>query len=160
MTSNDTAALVRDIAQTEPAPELLALAKLAGGNRLLVVELVRGLIEEHGHAVAQDRARLADPRLPQRLRNAVDLLLCPVSSRCRNMLRLIALSGQLPLSHIAALLHEPIGALMSLICEAVDVGVLAGNVEELVFAHELTRRTLATQIPPIVARQLSEETIF
>src|SRR5262249_30665895 len=29
MTSTDTAALVRDIAQAEPAPELLALAKLA-----------------------------------------------------------------------------------------------------------------------------------
>jgi len=158
MSADDTVALVREILSTQPPPELLALAHLAGGNRLLVAELVRGLIEEYGPAALRDPAQLRDVRLPRRLRNAVDLLLYSVSPRCRNMLQVVALcGGDLPLPRVAELLQEPIGGLVPLIQEAVDAGVVTSNSADLTFAQELTRRILATEIPSTVARELVRE---
>jgi DNA-binding CsgD family transcriptional regulator len=157
MNAQGTADLVREVAQAAPEPELLALAQMAGGNRLLVVELVKGLIEEHGSAMIGDGARLSGSCLPQRLRNAVDWLLWPLSSDCRDILRVVALSsGRLSVSRISNLLHKPVGIIVSLISQAMDVGVLASDANGLVFSQELTRRILASEVPPSVARHLAE----
>jgi DNA-binding CsgD family transcriptional regulator len=153
-----TRALVAEVACDQPAPELLALAGLAGGNRLLLVELVSALVEEHGDAVLRDRARLRALRLPNRLRAAVAHLLGSVSARCRHLLRVVALADdRVSVADLAALLNEPFGAVVSLISEAVDAGMLADDVGDLVFAQELTRRVLAAETPSVVARQLARE---
>jgi DNA-binding NarL/FixJ family response regulator len=58
---------------------------------------------------------------------------------------------------LATLLDEPLGAVVSLISEAVDAGVLADHMGDLVFAQELTRRVLVAEVPSVVARQLARE---
>lgn len=154
-----TAALVTEIAHTRPSPELLALATLAGGNRLLVVELVRGLIEEHGESIIRSRADLNTVALPQRLRNAVVLLLRTVSMTCRQMLEVAAIAGgRLSLPNIADLLGEPLGALVPRIREAIEAGVLTSNGGELCFTQDLTRRALQAEIPAAVRNVLSNGT--
>jgi DNA-binding CsgD family transcriptional regulator len=150
-----TAALIADVAHTRPSPEMLALATLAGGNRLLVVELVRGLIEEHGESIIRSHAGLDRVALPRRLRNAVLVLLRTVSMTCRRMLEVAALAGRpVSLPAVADLLGEPPGALIPPIREAIEAGVLTSKGGELCFTQDLTRRALLEEIPAAVRNVL------
>jgi DNA-binding CsgD family transcriptional regulator len=150
-----TAALIADVAHTRPSPEMLALATLAGGNRLLVVELVKGLIEEHGESIIRSHASLERVALPRRLRETVALLLRTVSITCQRMLEVAAIAGRpVSLPVVAGLLGEPPGALIPPIREAIEAGVLTSSGGELCFTQDLTRRALLEEIPAAVRNVL------
>jgi DNA-binding CsgD family transcriptional regulator len=153
-----TRTLVDEVVDPQATPELLELAGQAGGNRLLVVELVAGLVEEHGNAVLRDRVGLSALPLPRRLRAAVGRLLCSLSAGCQRLLQVVALAeDRLSIPDLATLLGESFGVVVSLIAEVVDAGVLADDGNDLVFAQELTRRVLADSVPAVAARELARE---
>lgn len=150
---DDSAAMLTDIVGRPPSAELLAFARLAGGNRLLLVELAKGLLEEHGPAVLRAGSGVASLPLPQRLQQAVDLLLSSVSPQCRRVVEMAAFQdGEIRV----ALSGEQAGGLTSGLMEAIRVGLLVtGPHEELSFAHDLLGMALSARIPAQVRRALA-----
>jgi DNA-binding CsgD family transcriptional regulator len=153
-----TERLVTELVGVAPARRLLELAAQAGGNRLLIVELVNGLRAEHGRAALRTGSGLRDAPLPERLQHAADRLLSPVSADCRKVLEVAAAAGpEVSLSRLAALTGEPVGVLLPLLLEGINNGVLVrGPDDRLRFAQELLRRALIARVPGQVLRDLAE----
>src|SRR5260370_42379760 len=87
--------------------QLLALVAEAGGNPLLLAELLAGLADEGGIRIDGGLACLVSGRLPQRLQTAVRRWLSELSPRARPIVEVGAVLGQaLPVGHIPALPGE------------------------------------------------------
>lgn len=157
LTPQETVALITELIDVPPAPELLELTAQAAGNRLLIVELIKGLRAEHDRSALRTGAGLRDAALPERLLSAVDRLLSLVSADCRQVLEVAAASGaEVSLSRLAALTGEAAGALLPLLLEAINVGVLVtGPDDRLRFAQELLRRALIARVPSQVLHDLA-----
>nr|WP_281259380.1 AAA family ATPase [Actinomadura meyerae] len=138
-----------------PDPALRALAERAGGNPLLLIELMKGLLDEGGVEISQGNARLVTSRLPERIHLLVQDRLDDLDPPARRLLELAAMLGPAfhPLVAADLLGTTPSDLLPSL--EAIlATGLLAAHEEALVFRHDLARESMITSIPAPVRQAL------
>ncbi|HKB31543.1 MAG TPA: AAA family ATPase, partial [Streptosporangiaceae bacterium] len=127
---------------------LLALVAEAGGNPLLLAELLAGLADEGGIRIDGGLACLVSGRLPQRLQTAVRRWLSELSPRARQIVEVGAVLGKsFRVGNIAALLGETAATLLPELEAALEAGILAATPSALAFRHDLVWRAVAEGVP-------------
>ncbi|MFC4056646.1 AAA family ATPase [Actinomadura syzygii] len=138
-----------------PDSDLLGLADQAGGNPLLLLELMNGLRDEGGVVISRGHARLVTSRLPERVRIAVQDRLDDLDPAARRLLEVAAMLGAAfhPLVAADLLGITPAGLLPSL--EAIlATGLLTVHEEALAFRHDVVRESVIANIPGPVRQAL------
>lgn len=148
LTGGAVSDLVTAALGASPDPDLRVLADGAGGNPLLLLELMNGLLDEGGVVISQGHAHLVTSRLPERAHLVVQGRLDDLDPAARRLLELAAMLGPAfhPLVAADLLGTTPFDLLPSL--EAIlATGLLAAREETLVFRHDLVRESVITDIP-------------
>ncbi|MEU7835142.1 AAA family ATPase [Nonomuraea sp. NPDC049129] len=138
-----------------PEPALLALAGGAGGNPLLISELLAGLRDE-GRLGAG--AVLPHGYVPHRLRMVVRHWIDALSTGARNLVETVAVLGRsFSPEQAVSLLGTTPAALLPLVEECMAAGILAATPQGLTFRHELVRFVVATRVPQPVRHALLDQ---
>jgi DNA-binding CsgD family transcriptional regulator len=138
--------------------ELAALAAQAGGNPLLLAELLTGLREENRVRIEGGVARLIGTSLPQRVHTAVRRRLDELGTKTRHLLEATAVLGRsFSPTYAAELLGETPTALLPALKEALTAGVLVATPDELTFRHELLWRSVVEKVPAPVRQALHHQ---
>ncbi|WP_284454729.1 ATP-binding protein [Actinomadura madurae] len=138
-----------------PDPDLRVLADGAGGNPLLLLELINGLVDEGGVVISQGHARLITSRLPERARIVVQGRLDDLDPAARRLLEVAAMLG--PAFHplvAADLLGITPSQLLPSLEAILATGLLAAHEEALVFRHDVVRESVIMGIPGPVRQAL------
>ncbi|SNT12373.1 regulatory protein, luxR family [Streptosporangium subroseum] len=138
--------------------ELAVLAAQAGGNPLLLAELLRGLHEEDHVRVEGGVARPTGAALPRRVHTAVRRRLDELDTKTRHLLEATAVLGRsFSPTYAAELLGETPVALLPALREALAAGVLVATSDELEFRHELLWRSVVEKVPVPVRQALHHQ---
>ena len=142
------AEVLAGVLDAAPDEALRALAAGAGGNPLLLTELLAGLKDEGGIQADAGSARLASAHLPQRFLAVIERWVTALGPRARQVLAVGAVLGRsFSLDDIAALLGETPARLLPDVNAALRGGLLAATQETLTFDRELVWRALAESVP-------------
>ena len=124
------------------------LAAGAGGNPLLLTELLAGLRDEGKIRVEAGSARLGSAQLPQRLLAVVQRWVTALGPRTRQVLAIGAVLGRsFSIDNVAALLGETPACLLPDVEAALGADLLVATPEALTFDRELVWRALAESVP-------------
>ncbi|MFD1935595.1 LuxR C-terminal-related transcriptional regulator [Nonomuraea mangrovi] len=152
------AEVIADLLIAPPGHELLELAAGAGGNPILLVELMTGLREEQTISVSGGLAHLASERLPQRLQGLVTRRLERLSSQARQLVETAAVLGQsFSPEDVAEALGRTPATLLPALDEAMDAQVLVVGSDSLRFRHDLVRKAVVEGLPPPVRQALHHQ---
>lgn len=152
------AALLADAFGMPPDQRLLALADGAAGNPSLLTELIEGLREENAVKVTSGRALLISAQLPQRIHRVAQQRLDELSKRARHLLQTAAVLGRsFRMGDVAGMLGETAAALLPVVDETVNAGIMAAADDVFSFRHELVWRAVADMIPPSALRALHRQ---
>jgi len=151
--------VIVDVLGARPDAGLLALAEGAGGNPLLVVELVEGLRDEGSVVVERGEARLLSDQLPRRVEACVSYRLGGLSPASLHLLEVAALLGRsFAVEDLAGVLDQPVADILMPLQELVDAGVLVpASGEAMGFHHDLVRQTLYRAMPEPTRKALHRE---
>lgn len=141
------AELAADLLGKAPDPTTRALLAGAGGNPLLIIELLAGLRDE----TRLDASGDAMPRdhVPARLRTVVRRWTDALGGDARSLVETVAvLGGPLPVEQAASLLGTTPAGLLCAIGEATAAGILDVTERGLAFRYELVGTVTATWVPP------------
>ncbi|MFC6160265.1 helix-turn-helix transcriptional regulator [Kribbella jiaozuonensis] len=148
--------VIGDLLTARPDNDLLAMARGAAGNPLLVRTLLDGLRDEGGVAIAGGRARLLSEQLPAQVRGVVHDWVMRLSPRARQLLDVAAFLDRLfGVDDLADLLGWSKEQVRPPIHEIVAADLLT-TVEKDVFAfhHDLVRQSVADGVPVAVSGAL------
>ena len=142
------ACLLTDAFGAPPDQGLLALAGGAAGNPLLLAELIRDLRDRSAVRVTDGRAWLCSAQVPQRIDLVARHRLEGLSPPARHLLQTAAVLGQsFRLEDAAEMLGETPAALLPMVEETVDAGIVAAAEDAFSFRHELMWHAVAHMIP-------------
>jgi predicted ATPase len=147
--------VIADVLGLEPGPELLDLAAGAGGEPYLLVELLRGLREEHRVRVEDGCAAVVGAALPRRLVHAIQARLAPLTEDAR---RAVRLASSLPADRLTELLEHHPSALLRGIDEARSAGLLVEDGDHYRLRCELLRQAVL-EAAPVSFRSASLELV-
>ncbi len=148
LTDEAVAGMVADALHATPDAGLTELAAGAAGNPYLLVELLTGLREEDAIQVARGRATLVSARLPDRVQVAVRAWLGGLNRRVRPLLETAAVLGRsFRLEDVAEMLGEAPAALLPLLNEALQAGLLAAGTDDFSFRHGLVWQAVTESVP-------------
>jgi DNA-binding CsgD family transcriptional regulator len=148
--------VIGDALSARPDHDLLAMARGAAGNPLLVRALLDGLRDEGGVAIAGGRARLLSEQLPAQVRGVVHDWVMRLSPQARHLLDVAAsLDRSFGVDDLADLLGWPNQQVRPPLHEIVAADLLT-TVEKDVFAfhHDLVRQSVADGVPAAVSSAL------
>ncbi|MCG5218130.1 LuxR family transcriptional regulator [Streptosporangium sp. KLBMP 9127] len=148
-------ALMTDALGVPPDPTMLALAGAAGGNPLLITELLAGLRDEGILRVSGNRTALPYAHVPNRSRIVVRRWIDTLSRDTRNLIETVAvLDRSVSPQQAASLLGTTPAALLPLVEESMAAGILLVTPHGFAFRHELVRCVVATQVPQPIRHAL------
>ncbi|GAA4558916.1 helix-turn-helix transcriptional regulator [Planotetraspora kaengkrachanensis] len=151
------AAIVADVLQASPGPDVLALSGATGGNPFLLVELLGKINEEGAVQIDGGHARLAWAELPW-VRAITRKRLDGLTAGTRHMLQVAAILGRSFAVHdLAEMLGEPASRLLPGLEEATGAGVLVTSGDLLAFRHDLLRQAVTDAVPPPVRLALRRQ---
>ena len=154
------AQVVSDVLQAQPTPALLQFAGCSEGSPVLLVELVRGLVEEGLVRVVSGCAELAEACVPRRLCNIVRAELARVSPIARQISAVASILGTtVSFDHVASMLDLAPAALLGPIEELVNAELLVYAGCELAFPNDLLRFAVIETIPPTARHSLQRQAI-
>jgi DNA-binding CsgD family transcriptional regulator len=150
--------MVTELLQARPTGQLRDLAADAGGNPLLVNELVEGLREENSIEIRDGVAHLVSDRIPRRIHEVVQYWLSGLSETARQFVQVAAALGRsFAIDSVARIQRETTACLLPALHEALASGVLRAVGEQTQFQHELVWRATAETIPLAVRHTLRRE---
>ena len=142
------AEVLAGVLDAAPDEALRALAAGAGGNPLLLTELLAGLKDEGGIQADAGLARLTSAQLPQRFLAVIQSWVTALGPRARHVLAVGAVLGRsFSLDDVATLLGETPARLLPDVDAALRAGLLVATQETLAFDRELVWRALAESVP-------------
>ena len=148
LSDDAVAGMVADVLHATPDAGLTELAAGAAGNPYLLVELLTGLREEDAIQVARGRATLISAQLPDRVQVAVRAWLGGLNRRVRPLLETAAVLGRsFRLEDVAEMLGEAPAALLPLLNEALQAGLLAAGTDDFSFRHGLVWQAVTESVP-------------
>ncbi|MEV7981604.1 AAA family ATPase [Streptomyces sp. NPDC086519] len=149
------AQITEDVLGAAPDPGTLRVARRAEGVPLLLVELLRGLRDEHAVIVENEVARLKGGRLPARFQTSVRERLDQLSEPTREIVQTASAVGRtVTIGLLAELLGKPTAALIAPVEEALNSHLLVERDERLLFRHDLIREAVEGSLPGSVRRAL------
>jgi DNA-binding CsgD family transcriptional regulator len=144
--------VIADVLRARPDNDLLAMARGAAGNPLLVRALLDGLRDEGGVAIAGGRARLLSEQPPGQVREVVHDWVTRLSPRARHVLDVAAsldrLFGVDDLADLLGWSNEQVRPPLREIAAA-DLLTTVGK-DVLGFHHDLVRQSVADGVPAAV----------
>lgn len=151
-----TRALAVDILGMPPSPALADLIDTAGGNPMMVVELLEGMHRERTLRTVPPEAELVVDRVPESLHLLVRSMLKDYSVQCRKLLRVAGVLGkELAFGQLATLLNLSLPALLPVLEEACDSGVVSCDDDQGVsFRSELLWRVVTDSVPHALREEL------
>lgn len=153
------AGLMTEALGVPPDPAMLAwVVGAAGGNPLLINELLAGLRDEGLLGAVIDGAGLPHAHVPHRLRMVVQRWIDTLSTGARNLVETVAVLGRsFSPEQAASLLGTTPAALLPLVEESMAAGILTADEHGLTFRHELVRLVAATRVPQPVRHALLDQ---
>ncbi|MDH2429921.1 AAA family ATPase [Sphaerisporangium sp. TRM90804] len=146
--------LVADLLGAVPEPALLELAACAGGNPLLITELVTGLREEGAVGARDGGARPP----PERVHAAVRCRMAGLRPQTRHLVEAAAVLGRsFSPEDVAELVGATPAALLPAFEEALESGILAAGEDALEFRCELVWLAVAAALPAAVRHALHHQ---
>jgi DNA-binding CsgD family transcriptional regulator len=140
--------LVANLAGGTPAPGLVTLAGVAGGNPLYVTELLGALAREGALTTADAQVEVVGEYRPLALSETIGSRLDAVGRDCRRMLSAAAVLGvEFAVVDLALASGPTPGELTELLAEAEEAGVLTASREGMRFRHPVIRDVLYEQMP-------------
>ncbi len=150
--------LITEHAGAVPGPPLLSLAAVAGGNPLLVRELVQGLRDEGILRVSAGRAVVTAERVPERVRKFFGRQPGTLSPESRRLVEVSAVIGRsFAVEDVAEMLGQPPAVLLAAVNEALAAGILVADGETVAFRDEMTWRAVTEALPQPLARALHRQ---
>src|SRR5258706_61807 len=150
--------MITDALGAVPDPGLLTLAAGAGGNPLLLAELVRGLLEENAVIVRAGRARLRSAHVPRRIQATVGDTLDGLGGAGRQLMQTAAVLGRsFRLEDAATMLGTSAAALLPAVDEALTAGLLVAAQDALTFRHEMVWQAVSESLPQPVRQALHRQ---
>jgi DNA-binding CsgD family transcriptional regulator len=152
------AQVIEDVVTAHPDDALRRFAGRAGGNPLMVIELLRGLLDEGLLVIDGDAAILLDERLPARVTEGMHEALERVSPPARDLAAAAAALGRsVRFDDLCSMLATPPAALLGPVSELVRSELLAEDGGQLHFRHDLLREGVLASIPPSTRRALRRQ---
>jgi DNA-binding CsgD family transcriptional regulator len=154
----ETAEVAADILGVPAGGDVMDFLADAGGNPLLLTELLKGLREEGALAYVSGAARLLSPALPQRIQRLVSGLVREFSPATQQVLRVAATMGTtLDVHRLAGLRNEPVSSLLPAIDELFAAGLLASRGQLIAFNYPLVRKALIAAMPTSLVTALQRQ---
>jgi DNA-binding CsgD family transcriptional regulator/tetratricopeptide (TPR) repeat protein len=151
-------AIVRDLLEAAPDPDVAALAAMAGDNLTELIDILMDGIQSGGFVIADGAASLSEQLGPLRFDSAVAPRLGELSPAARRLLDLAAVLGMSSrLADVTALLGAPAPQLAAEIRELLAAGLIVDDGTALSFPHRLVRRTVLDRLPAAVHRAVSRD---
>jgi DNA-binding CsgD family transcriptional regulator len=149
------ASVVSDVLDAEPDAGLLHAAGQAHGNPFLLVDFVRGLLEEDFVVVKAGQAMLVDERLPARIGDDMRRRLTRMPSPAERIATCGASLGRrFTVIELADASGLSVPELVVPIRELTEADILAESGERLAFRHDLIRDAVRASVPAAVRRAL------
>jgi ATP/maltotriose-dependent transcriptional regulator MalT len=151
-------ALCTHILGAPPTPRILGLAERAGGNPLLLEELITAFGRNGWRGDQTPPAEGDGVELPRELLESVDLRLRTLSRTARQILDAGAVLGRaFTVSDAAGMIGCRPDELHQAVAEIVEDGILTGAGAELEFRHDLIRDAVYSRLPESARRSLHRE---
>ncbi|MER6089896.1 ATP-binding protein [Streptomyces bluensis] len=155
LADTSVAQITEDVLGAPPDPATLSVARRAEGVPLLLVELLRGMRDEHSVIVENDVARLTGGRLPDRFHASVRQRLDQLSEPTREIVQTASAVGRtVTIDLLAELLDKPTATLIAPVEEALSSHLLVERGDRLLFRHDLIREAVEGSLPLSVRRAL------
>ena len=149
------AQVASDVMQAEPDETLLLMAREAGGNPFLLVELLEGLRQEGLVRVDSGRATLTAHRLPDRVRASMRERLARMSDSARQVATVAGSLGRtFSFSELATMLGVPPASLLTSVEQLIESGIMRERGEQLSFQHDLIREAVRDSSAPSARRAI------
>ncbi|MHB8450218.1 MAG: ATP-binding protein, partial [Mycobacteriales bacterium] len=153
--AQEVARLVADLVGDPAGPRLLERVAAAGGNPLLVIELVEALRTSGALVSTEGRTDIAAKAPLGSLRDALLARLGYLDADTVALLRVAAvLAGPFAVEHLAVASGRPVAALAGPLTDAVRAGILVDADGGCSFAHDLLREAVYEELPPAVRSAL------
>jgi len=152
------AQIASDVMAAEPDETLLQMAREAGGNPFLLVELLEGLREEGLVRVDSGQVTLSEYRLPERVGASMRERLARMSEAARQVATVAGSLGRtFSVSELAEMLVVAPAALLPSVEQLIEAGILGERGEQLSFRHDLVREAVRHASAPSARRALDRQ---
>lgn len=150
---------VTEFVRGEPSAELLAFVGQAGGNPMMVNQLVSGLLTEGRLRSVDGRISLSGGQIPRRVEQLVQKWLHPLSVGCRHLLQVASSLGRTvqPVGFPTST-QQPPAETSALLEEATAAGILVHRSGEFAFSSALIRRVVRQTVPAAIRSTLEMHT--
>jgi predicted ATPase len=150
--------VIADLMKAEAEADLLEIADNAHGVPFLLVELLRGLLEEGLVRIEGSRALLSEARLPVRLRDSMSERLERVSAPARRAAVVASVLGRtFRFEDLAAMLDLAPSVLLEPIDELTRADILTDDDAILAFRHDIIRQAVLESVPTAARRALDRQ---
>ncbi|CNE91965.1 regulatory protein [Mycobacterium tuberculosis] len=147
------AAMARDLLDAEPGRDLLSLLQQAGGQPLMVVEIVRGLLGEGAVTWTDAVAHLSGRHVPIHRYGSARHVLDHLSPLTRGVLRIASVLGRdLDPVRLAELSEHTVLEVVAALEEAIDADLV--RMDPLTFRHDIVREAIRETLPVPLRRAL------
>ncbi|MFH9085418.1 helix-turn-helix transcriptional regulator [Streptomyces sp. NPDC017673] len=155
LTDDEVARITEDVLGAAPDARTLRAARRAEGVPLLLIELVRGLRDEHAVIVEDGVARMTADRLPTGFHMSVRQRLDRLGAPAQDVVQTAAAVGRsVAIGLLAELLGRPVAALIGPVRELLDADLLFEHGGRLHFRHDLIREAVESGVPAAVRTAL------
>ncbi|MBF4613431.1 helix-turn-helix transcriptional regulator [Curtobacterium sp. VKM Ac-1376] len=160
LSEDATSAMIADLLGAVPDETVLRAAHRAENVPLLVVELVRGLVDEHLLAIVDGIATMPGPTLPVTFGASVRATVRRLSKETQQIVQVGAVLGRsFDVESLSAMLEQPVQRLLPGLQEAIEVGVLVDDGPLLTFRHDVFREAAESMIPLAVRHALIRQAV-
>jgi predicted ATPase len=150
--------VVSDVLDAQPDARLLESAGQAHGNPFLLIDLLRGLMEEGFVVVESGRAMLVDEHLPARVTEDMRRRLRRMPGPAERVATCGASLGRrFTVIELADASGLSVPELLAPIGELAEADILVESGERLAFRHDLIRDAVRASVPPAVRRALDRQ---
>ena len=150
--------VIADLMSATAGPALLEMADNAHGVPFLLIELLRGLLEEGLVRIDRAHAVLVEARLPARVGDSMRERLdrAPAPAR-RAAVAGSVLGRSFRFDDLAAMLGTAPAALLEPVEELIRAEILADSGENLGFRHDIIRQAVLDSVPAAARRALDRQ---
>jgi DNA-binding CsgD family transcriptional regulator len=150
--------VIADLMSAPAGPALLEIADNAHGIPFLLIELVRGLLEEGLVRVDRAQAVLIEARLPSRVGDSMRERLDRVPAAARRAAVAASVLGRsFRFDDLAAMLGTAPAALLEPVEELIRAEILADSGQDLSFRHDIIRQAVLDSVPAAARRALDRQ---
>jgi DNA-binding CsgD family transcriptional regulator len=150
--------VVADVMRAQAGAALLEIADNAHGVPFLLIELLRGLLEEGLVRIDRAQAVLVQARLPSRVGDSMRERLDRVPAAARRAaVAASALGRAFRFDDLATMLGSEPAALLEPVEELIRAEILAESGENLGFRHDIIRQAVLDSVPAAARRALDRQ---